>query len=233
MTTLYGTRRLTLGVVGSDGKCSDTSSQIPSRILPSRGADEDMLLPERKQRGQSRQCSEIASRFLIKSVKIGLRYSTLNTAIKISQHPFIFQGVMEIIFDVNQYKNTRGEAGLNYSSAIQDVLIKEIKRCTDKTKMEQLMNASFNMDRAWMTKAVWTHSAGWKLVHDWEDEPAYKFGRGMYEKLYNQQKDISKNQTHVWILEYILQRFPVVNTLRFQPQNPAPRESITKDGEGN
>ena len=70
-------------------------------------------------------------------------------------------------------------------------------------------------------------------MHDWEDEPAYKFGRRMYEKLYNQQKDISKNQTHVWILEYILQRFPVVNTPRFQPQNPAPRESITKDGEGN
>ncbi|KAL2058491.1 hypothetical protein ABVK25_001219 [Lepraria finkii] len=82
-----------------------------------------------------------------------------------------------------KYRNTQSEAGLNYSSAIQDVLIKEIKRCTDKTKMEQLMNASFNLDRAWTTKAARTHSAGWKFVHDWEDELAHIFERGMYEKL--------------------------------------------------
>ena len=155
---LYGTRRLTLGVLGSDGKCSDTSSksrlepcppEVQMRICSSLNGNDVASL-----RQVSRQCNEIASRFLIKSVKIGLRYSTLNAAIKINQHPFIFQGVTEIIFDVNQYKNTRGEAGLNYSSAIQDVLIKEIKRFTDKTKMEQIMNASFNLDRAWMTKAV-------------------------------------------------------------------------------
>lgn len=107
----------------------------------------------------SRQCNEITSRFLIKLVKVGPRYSTLNAANKISQHPFISQGVTEIIFDLNEYRNTRSEAGLNYSSAIQDVLINEIKRCTDKTKMEQLMNASFNLDRAWTTKAARTHSA--------------------------------------------------------------------------